>query len=465
MKIRTLALVTLISLLLAGFSFPREAHAAGTFCHTVKRGENVTQIAQMYGVTVAAIQQANNLWNPSLIYVGQCLLIPTQGATQPSGCTQIHVVQRGEYLKLIAAQYGVSVAAIVQANGLSNPNFIYTGQRLYIPCTYAPPPPPPPPPAPKPGCTSVYVVKAGEYLKTIAARYHVDMWDIVRLNGLANPNYIYTGQRLRMPCKEEVEPKPKPTPVPSSLPWTGEYWNNRLLSGDPKLTRKDALVNFNFGTSGPGDGIGGTNFSVRWTRTRYFDPGTYRFYVNVDDGVRVWVDGVPIIDEWHDSAPTTYTAVRQLSAGNYKLQVDYYQHDGAAQIQFYPEKISAPGAWTAAFFNNMSLKGTPTITRTYDAVDFDFGNKSPIDAIAADYFSIRFTGNFYFTGGNYHFSAKVDDGVRVYLDDNLIIDHWQVGAVRTFGADVDVSEGKHNVKVEYFENTGGAVVKVIWIQN
>jgi LysM repeat protein len=459
MKTRLLTLLILITLLLAGFSFPRDVQASSTFCHYVKRGENVTQIAQRYGVTVSAIQQANNLWNPNLIYVGQCLRIPTAGTTPPSTCGQVHIVRRGEYVKVIAARYGVSVTAIVQANGLRNPNIIYVGQRLKIPCTTAPPPQPPPA-----GCVKVHVVQRGEYLKVIAARYGVSVTSLVRANGIRNPNLIYPGQRLKIPVTCPSPPKPTPKPPVPTGPWKGQYWGNRFLSGTPKYTRNSNLVDFNWGTTGPGGGIGGTDFSARFTRTRHFDAGRYRFNVKTDDGVRVWVDGILIIDEWHDTPPQHYSAERQLSAGNHSLQIDYYQNKGGAQIKFWPDQLDAPVSWKGVYFNNVDLSGNPVVTRYYQAVDFNWGNKSPVAGITADYFSARFTGEFHFTGGKYRFSATVDDGIRIYLDDEEILNDWRLGSSRTVVVDKDVSQGTHKIKVEYFENTGDAVCKVRWTQ-
>ena len=132
MKNYTILVIILITLVLGGFSFPQETHASESVCHVVRPGETVSQIAAYYGVSVSAIVQANNLWNPNLIYTGQCLLIPLYSRPSPP-CTTIHVVRRGEYLKIIAARYGVSVSAIVQANGLKNPNLIYVGQKIKVP--------------------------------------------------------------------------------------------------------------------------------------------------------------------------------------------------------------------------------------------------------------------------------------------------------------------------------------------
>ncbi|MFN2216965.1 MAG: LysM peptidoglycan-binding domain-containing protein [Anaerolineae bacterium] len=109
--------------------------------HTVQRGETLSSIARQYGTTWQAIAQANNIANPSQIYAGQSLKIPTSGGSSGSssggttGCRYSHTVQRGEWLWQIAREYGVSPYAIMSANGLSLPSAstIYAGTVLCIP--------------------------------------------------------------------------------------------------------------------------------------------------------------------------------------------------------------------------------------------------------------------------------------------------------------------------------------------
>jgi LysM repeat protein len=109
--------------------------------HTVQRGETLSSIARNYGTTWQAIAQANNIANPSQIYAGQSLKIPTSGGTSggssggTAGCRYHHTVQRGEWLWQIAREYGVSPYAIMSANGLSLPSAstIYAGTVLCIP--------------------------------------------------------------------------------------------------------------------------------------------------------------------------------------------------------------------------------------------------------------------------------------------------------------------------------------------
>jgi LysM repeat protein len=144
------ALLVIASLLLISAALPPSAHA-DQIVHVVQRGETLAKIAARYGVTVQAIVQANNIRNPNLIYVGQRLLIPTGGTATPTptqtpgpGPTAtpvptpepgyaVYYVRAGDTLAKIAARYGVTVQAIVQANNIRNPNLIYVGQRLLIP--------------------------------------------------------------------------------------------------------------------------------------------------------------------------------------------------------------------------------------------------------------------------------------------------------------------------------------------
>jgi hypothetical protein len=70
--------------------------------------------------------------------------------------------------------------------------------------------------------------------------------------------------------------------------------------------------------------------SARWTGNFQFEAGEYEFTATADDGIRVYVDGVRIIDEWRDQPPTTFKARRTLSAGTHEIKVEYYERAGAA---------------------------------------------------------------------------------------------------------------------------------------
>lgn len=102
--------------------------------YIVQPGDTIWSIAVRFNTTVEAIAVANRLINPNFIYVGQKLVIPSPGQA-PAQVSQpkIHIVRYGETLTSIAFRYGTTVEAIMRANNLPNPNFIYVGQRLVIP--------------------------------------------------------------------------------------------------------------------------------------------------------------------------------------------------------------------------------------------------------------------------------------------------------------------------------------------
>ena len=115
------------------------AHAAPpaqepTTVYVVQLDDTLSAIALRYDTTLQALVQANGIENPDLIYPGQRLVIPSASFTpEPTIQKQVHVVQRGETLYRIALRYGTTVQALVAANNLANPNLIYRGQKLVIP--------------------------------------------------------------------------------------------------------------------------------------------------------------------------------------------------------------------------------------------------------------------------------------------------------------------------------------------
>lgn len=131
------------------------AQDGGSTTYIVQRGDNLYRISLRFNTTVAALVAANNITNPSLIYVGQVLIIPTGGGTTPppsqppgqpnpqppTGGTTTYVVVRGDNLSRIAQRFGSSVAAIAAANNIANPSLIYAGQVLVIPLGGTTPPP------------------------------------------------------------------------------------------------------------------------------------------------------------------------------------------------------------------------------------------------------------------------------------------------------------------------------------
>ncbi|MBA2264174.1 MAG: LysM peptidoglycan-binding domain-containing protein [Chloroflexi bacterium] len=143
----------------------------------VRPGDTLTGISKRHGVPVTDLVQLNAISNPNRVYAGQTLrlgIAPTPAAVAPTAAAPgAHVVGRGENLTTIARHYGVTVAAIVAANGISNPSRIFGGQQLIIPGSA---PAPAPTTAPMPPAMAVAVSSRDAVRQVIveeAARYGV----------------------------------------------------------------------------------------------------------------------------------------------------------------------------------------------------------------------------------------------------------------------------------------------------
>ena len=112
----------------------------------------------------------------------------------------------------------------------------------------------------------------------------------------------------------------------------GSYFNNIGLTGTAAVVRAESSINYDWTTGSPVAGINADNFSARWEGT-VIPPttGTYTFTVTGDDGVRLWVNNVQIINKWVDQSPTTYTATVALTQGqNVPIKLEYYERGGGA---------------------------------------------------------------------------------------------------------------------------------------
>lgn len=174
-----------------------------------------------------------------------------------------HVVQPGENMFRIALRYNVSIAAISQANNISNPNLIFVGQSLLIPGTTggtAPTPAPSQPtPPPNTGAGTTYTVQRGDTLATIARRFGTNFAAIAAANGIANPNLIYVGQVLTINGGTTPPPTNNPTtpnnPPPNNAPITGFALGGHVIQG-----------NYPYSDAMRQSGMTWAKRQIRWTR-------------------------------------------------------------------------------------------------------------------------------------------------------------------------------------------------------
>lgn len=118
--------------------------------------------------------------------------------------------------------------------------------------------------------------------------------------------------------------------------------------------------------------------------------------------------------------------------------------------------------WRAEYYNNRTLTGAPALVRNDAKVAFDWAYGAADSRLPADNFSVRWTRQVYFLDGRYRFTTLTDDGVRLYVDGKLVIDHWSDMARTKLGAEVELSRGVHTVRMEYYEHNGGAIASLWW---
>lgn len=260
--------------------------------------------------------------------------------------------------------------------------------------------------------------------------------------------------------------------------WRARFWNNTYFGGDPVLERRDNTIDFDWGGGSPASQVNDDNFSARWNRRVYFAPGVYRFNATMDDGMRIYLDNNLIIDSWADSQEHTVTKDIPVSGGEHDLKVEYYEAGGMAVAKFnwqliHPEGESSGSGggaffpnWKAEYFNNTSLSGAPALVRDDRYLNQNWGQGSPAPGIIGnDYFSARWTKTITGTPGSYNVILTSDDGSRLYVNNQLLIDNWGVQAVTTRSATYNYTGGPLQVRVEYFEQTENAMIDVHLIES
>ncbi len=251
--------------------------------------------------------------------------------------------------------------------------------------------------------------------------------------------------------------------------WTGEYFTNVFLGGNPYLVRLDAAISFDWGSGSPAPGLIPTdNFSVRWTGPQQFAGGTYTFYATADDGIRVFVNDQVVINAWFDQIQTTHTGSITLRPGTYWVRVEYYERgdQASAFVDWRPAASqTASGGWAAEYYNNTNLQAPQAGGRLERSIDYNWGGGSPIPGVVnPDNFSARWWGFPELEGGRYRFVAGADDGVRVSVDGQRVIDAWTASSYREYAGVVDLAPGTHTIVVEYFEVGDQARINVYWVR-
>jgi hypothetical protein len=260
--------------------------------------------------------------------------------------------------------------------------------------------------------------------------------------------------------------------TPTSSNWSVDYWNNKYLAGyvNAHTTELGAYIFRDWGDSAPVDGIQANEWSARYTKTAYFPGGDYRFHCQHDDGCRIYIDGQLRLDAWWDSSFDGHDWGGYLAPGNHEIRVEFYDNQGGARMEawwqgpgFLPrDQECDANAWCGEYWGNRTLSGTPAMRRNEGAtLSFNWNDGAPDPTFSNDNFSTRFRRNVDFTCGVYRFTVNTDDGVKLWVDDSIRVDQWRDQSA-SYTTDVTLATGIHALKVEHYENGGGASLGLWW---
>ena len=476
-------------------------------------------------------------------------------------------------------------------------------------------------------------------------------------------NYSTASNSVPVTTPPVAVPATTSCPAPATGAFTGCYYNNTALTGNPVLVRTDSQISFDWQSGSPDKALAPYNFSVRWQGNFNLSPGDYTFWVYSSDGMRLYIDGQIVSDRWYDQAGFWHTVPQTFTGGTHLISVEYYQHTGDAvavvswqnngpavqpsiitsftaappnttpgrpvtllwsvsgataitidngvgdvtnrssisvspaqttaytltatntagsktaavtvtvspaadttsptaptivsaiakslsevdlvwtpstdnvgvtgyqilrngavagivpanTLNFVDTAVSAnttylyivtafdaagnysaagnsvkvttpapatpptptpaptptpvplaggscapaTNAFTGCYYNNTGLTGSPVLIRTDAQISFDWSNGPPPSALSNN-FSVRWQGNFTFSPGSYTFNVIGSDGMRLYIDGNLVIDRWRDQSPLWYRTSQTLSQGSHLLVMEYYEKTGSPAVQLFW---
>jgi glucose/arabinose dehydrogenase len=309
---------------------------------------------------------------------------------------------------------------------------------------------------------------------------------------------------------------PPPTPTPTAPPTTppagsgtgltGDYFANKTLTGTPAFSRLDNTVNFNWASNSPGSGVPADQFSVRWNGLiKAPTTETYTLCTLSDDGIRLWVNGTLVVNNWTDHSQTENCGNINLTQDQfYSVKLEFYENFGNAvailqwqtptiakqvipQAQLYPNG-SNPGptptstptppptatpttppagsgtGLTGDYFANKTVSGTPVLSRLDSTVNFSWAQGSPGPGVPVDQFSVRWTGLIKApTTETYSFCTTSDDGIRLWVNGTLVVNNWTDHSQTENCGNINLTQDQYySIKLEFYDSGWTATAILRW---
>ncbi|MCP4360424.1 MAG: PKD domain-containing protein, partial [Chloroflexi bacterium] len=261
-----------------------------------------------------------------------------------------------------------------------------------------------------------------------------------------------------------LPPHPTSTPSPDTFTgWKAEYFSNPDLQGDSVLVRDEPKINLSLDSGSPAAEVPAENFSVRWTISRQVQAGIYRFTGTFDNGYRLWVDDVLLVDQWLTGPVRTENTEVNLTAGTHTVRVEYFHSIGPIVAQFQTAYLENFPDWKAEYFAQPDFNSPPAVVQNETEINYNWGATSPVPGVIPDNnFAVRWTRTAEFEEGNHIFRVDVEGGVRLWLNGQILIDSWDEQGFRQLENVTSLTAGAHGLKVEYWKQSGNGQIRMGW---
>ncbi|MBO0939685.1 right-handed parallel beta-helix repeat-containing protein [Fibrella sp. HMF5335] len=217
--------------------------------------------------------------------------------------------------------------------------------------------------------------------------------------------------------------------------------------------------------------------------------GVYTFYTSSDDGSKLYIGSTQVVNNDGGHAEQERSGTIGLKAGRHAISIPYFEGGGgqvltvsysgpgigkqvipASAFFRIPVIVTPPPVGTGtgllgSYFNNKTLTAPSVLTRTDPTIDFDWGLGSPAPSVNVDNFSVRWSGQVEApVTGSYFFTTTADDGVRLWVNNVLVIDNWNdhPPTSNTSGGLALVGGQKYSIRLEYYESGVGALARLQW---
>jgi hypothetical protein len=307
-----------------------------------------------------------------------------------------------------------------------------------------------------------------------------------KTTGTPAPSTVVTGSITATPAKGGKNIKTSVTPTPQGEPQevklyglNATYFNDINFLGSSE-TRIDDTVDFTWKDKGPIDKIDLGSFSARWSGLILAPTSeSYSFYVNATDGVRLWVNGRQVINQWKDNPLTEYEANVSLAQGKfYTIKLEYFDLKDESSIklswktptipkQVIPNEVFVMNkngsGLQATYFNDVSF--TKQVDSRIDTgIAFNLKDQKMSDKITSNSYSVRWEGKISAKNPQeYTYYVKSDNTIKIWIDNKLVLDKGDEVGTNDYIFIVPMkAETLVNIKIEYTHTEGDSILLLSW---